>query len=119
MNSVFPQVTSEKSVIHERSFLSDRTGNPGKKKGENFRTDIHFPELKTGLLPELRGAEGTLPSLLDTEKYVCVWVYGCVPACLACMHVYGRCCFYAYHISLLIQVNSHVRISHRQTFKDN
>ncbi|KAJ8403642.1 hypothetical protein AAFF_G00349680 [Aldrovandia affinis] len=50
------KITSEKSVIHERSFLSDRTGNAG--KGQNFRADVHFPELKTVLLPELRGAEG-------------------------------------------------------------
>ncbi|XP_035280754.1 cyclin-dependent kinase-like 2 [Anguilla anguilla] len=52
------KIACEKSVIHERSFLSERAGNGGKKKGENLRADVHFPELKTGLLPELRGAEG-------------------------------------------------------------
>ncbi|XP_061108156.1 cyclin-dependent kinase-like 2 [Conger conger] len=61
------KVTSEKSVIHERSFLSDRTGNGGKKKGENLRADIHFPELKSSLLPELRGAEGKQSKMTKKE----------------------------------------------------
>ncbi|XP_036407757.1 cyclin-dependent kinase-like 2 [Megalops cyprinoides] len=61
------KVTSEKSVIHERSFLSDRTGNGAKKKGENYRADVYFPELKTSLLPELRGAEGKHSKITKKE----------------------------------------------------
>ncbi|KAJ8262182.1 hypothetical protein GJAV_G00163430 [Gymnothorax javanicus] len=63
------KVTSEKSVIHERSFLSDRTGNGTKKKGENLRADIHFPELKNGLFPELRGAECSKQTKITKKEH--------------------------------------------------
>ncbi|KAJ8383040.1 hypothetical protein SKAU_G00038180 [Synaphobranchus kaupii] len=65
--NVSGKFTSEKSVIHERSFLSDRTANGAKKKGENLRAEVHFPELKTSLLPELRGAEGKQPKITKKE----------------------------------------------------
>ncbi|XP_055757213.1 cyclin-dependent kinase-like 2 [Salvelinus fontinalis] len=55
-SSLFPlQMISEKSVIHERSFLSERErmATVGKRK-----PDVLFPELRTSLLPEIRGAEG-------------------------------------------------------------
>ncbi|XP_071234478.1 cyclin-dependent kinase-like 4 isoform X1 [Salvelinus alpinus] len=53
--NLMAQMISEKSVIHERSFLSDREriATVGKRK-----PDILFPELRTSLLPEIRGAEG-------------------------------------------------------------
>ncbi|XP_036842957.1 cyclin-dependent kinase-like 2 isoform X2 [Oncorhynchus mykiss] len=56
------QMISEKSVIHERSFLSDRERDRGDRErmatvGKR-KPDILFPELRTSLLPEIRGAEG-------------------------------------------------------------
>ncbi|KAL4618173.1 cyclin-dependent kinase-like 2 isoform X2 [Arapaima gigas] len=48
---------SEKSLIHERPFQVDWKGNVAKKTVENQRAEIHLPELKNVLLPELRGPE--------------------------------------------------------------
>ncbi|XP_052354149.1 uncharacterized protein LOC127916415 isoform X1 [Oncorhynchus keta] len=63
LSSLCPlQMISEKSVIHERSFLSDRERDRGDRErmatvGKR-KPDILFPELRTSLLPEIRGAEG-------------------------------------------------------------
>ncbi|KAJ8008538.1 hypothetical protein DPEC_G00105920 [Dallia pectoralis] len=78
-----PQMISEKSVIHERSFLSDRVVGVGQRKPDVMRSEFHFPELKPPLLPELRGAEGKqikacnkeqtndrhIPSITDTHTH--------------------------------------------------
>ncbi|XP_029610489.1 cyclin-dependent kinase-like 2 isoform X3 [Salmo trutta] len=81
--NLMAQMISEKSVIHERSFLSDRERDRGDRerdrgdrerdrgdrerdRGDRERMatvgkrkpDILFPELRTSLLPEIRGAEG-------------------------------------------------------------
>ncbi|XP_045567355.1 cyclin-dependent kinase-like 2 isoform X3 [Salmo salar] len=60
--NLMAQMISEKSVIHERSFLSDRERDRGDRErmatvGKR-KPDILFPELRTSLLPEIRGAEG-------------------------------------------------------------
>ncbi|XP_029310433.1 cyclin-dependent kinase-like 5 [Cottoperca gobio] len=44
---------SEKNLTYERSLLSDRGVTATKKK-----SDIHFPDLRSSVLPELRGREG-------------------------------------------------------------
>ncbi|XP_038588216.1 cyclin-dependent kinase-like 3 isoform X2 [Micropterus salmoides] len=45
----------EKSLICERSFLSDRFGN--NITATRKKSDIHFPDLRSSTLPELRGRE--------------------------------------------------------------
>ncbi|XP_040887562.1 cyclin-dependent kinase-like 3 [Toxotes jaculatrix] len=45
---------SDKSLIGERSFLSDRGGVAVAKK----KSDIHLPDLRSSVLPELRGRDG-------------------------------------------------------------
>ncbi|KAE8279447.1 Cyclin-dependent kinase-like 2 [Larimichthys crocea] len=49
---------SDKSLICERSFLSDRY-NHGNSGGVTVKkkSDIHFPDLRSSVLPELRGRE--------------------------------------------------------------
>ncbi|XP_070711270.1 cyclin-dependent kinase-like 4 [Pempheris klunzingeri] len=51
---------SEKSLIRERSFLSDRCnlGNSGSITVTRKKSDIHFPDLRSSALPELRGRDG-------------------------------------------------------------
>ncbi|MBN3309448.1 CDKL2 protein, partial [Amia calva] len=59
------QVSSERSVVHERAIPTERNGN--KKKGEFCKTDVHLPELKNHHLPELKGAEGKHSKMLKKE----------------------------------------------------
>lgn len=69
---------SEKSLICEHSFLSDRCnlGNSGSIPVTKKKSDIHFPDLRSPVLPELRGREGmltilcaqTLPKYLQFSK---------------------------------------------------
>ncbi|XP_070786256.1 cyclin-dependent kinase-like 5 [Enoplosus armatus] len=51
---------SEKSLICERPFLSDRCnhGNSGVIAVAKKKSDVHFPDLRGSVLPELRGREG-------------------------------------------------------------
>ncbi|XP_051249560.1 uncharacterized protein LOC127359633 [Dicentrarchus labrax] len=49
---------SEKSLMCERSFLSDRCNHSGGITVTKKKSDIHFPDLRTSVLPELRGREG-------------------------------------------------------------
>ncbi|XP_037615000.1 cyclin-dependent kinase-like 5 [Sebastes umbrosus] len=51
---------SEKNLICERPFLSDRCnlGNSGGVIATKKKSDIHFPDLRSSALPELRGREG-------------------------------------------------------------
>ncbi|XP_071402161.1 cyclin-dependent kinase-like 2 [Centroberyx affinis] len=58
--SLSSQVSSEKSVIHERSFLSDRgnLGNCGGVAVAKRKSDVRFPDLRSSMLPELRGRDG-------------------------------------------------------------
>ncbi|CAK6976837.1 G2-specific protein kinase nim-1-like isoform X1 [Scomber scombrus] len=52
--SLTAQVLSEMSVTSERSFLSNRSSVAVPKR----KLDIHFPDLRSSVLPELRGREG-------------------------------------------------------------
>ncbi|XP_035531361.1 serine/threonine-protein kinase BUR1-like [Morone saxatilis] len=49
---------SEKSLMCERSFLSDRCNHSGGITVSKKKSDIHFPDLRTSVLPGLRGREG-------------------------------------------------------------
>ncbi|XP_054457383.1 uncharacterized protein LOC129093395 [Anoplopoma fimbria] len=51
---------SEKNLISERPFLSDRCnlGNSGGITATKKKSDIHFPDLRGSVLPEVRGREG-------------------------------------------------------------
>ncbi|KAM6894689.1 cyclin-dependent kinase-like 2 [Lycodopsis pacificus] len=51
---------SEKNLTSERSFLSDRCnlGNGGGISATKKKSDIHFPDLRSSVLPEVRGREG-------------------------------------------------------------
>ncbi|KAK9525057.1 hypothetical protein VZT92_017400 [Zoarces viviparus] len=51
---------SEKNLTSERSFLSDRCnlGNSGGISATKKKSDIHFPDLRSAVLPEVRGREG-------------------------------------------------------------
>ncbi|XP_068444558.1 cyclin-dependent kinase-like 5 isoform X2 [Clinocottus analis] len=51
---------SEKNLTCERSFLSDRCnlGSSGGISATKKRSDVHFPDLRSSVLPELRGREG-------------------------------------------------------------
>ncbi|KAF7657181.1 hypothetical protein LDENG_00030630 [Lucifuga dentata] len=52
------QVSSEKNTIGERSFLSDHS-NLGNSDGvAKWKCSIHFPDLRSTTLPELRGRDG-------------------------------------------------------------
>ncbi|GLD68097.1 cyclin-dependent kinase-like 3 [Lates japonicus] len=55
-----PAQVSDKSLICERSFLSDRGnfGNSGGVSVAKKKSDIHFPDLRGSALPELRGRDG-------------------------------------------------------------
>ncbi|XP_022616833.1 cyclin-dependent kinase-like 3 [Seriola dumerili] len=57
--SITAQV-SDKSLISKRSFLSDRCnlGNSGGVAVAKRKSDIHFPDLRSSVLPELRGRDG-------------------------------------------------------------
>ncbi|XP_073331662.1 uncharacterized protein [Pagrus major] len=60
MTGSFTAQVSEKSLIRERSFLSDRC-NHGNSDGMTVtkrKSDVHFPDLRSSVLPELRGREG-------------------------------------------------------------
>ncbi|XP_044197876.1 probable serine/threonine-protein kinase MARK-A isoform X1 [Thunnus albacares] len=58
--SLTAQASSERSVTSERSFLSDRCnlGNSGSVAAPKRKSDIHFPDLRSSVLPDLRGREG-------------------------------------------------------------
>ncbi|XP_068569933.1 cyclin-dependent kinase-like 3 [Cebidichthys violaceus] len=51
---------SEKNLTSERPFLSDRCnlGNSGGISATKKKSDIHFPDLRSSVLPEVRGREG-------------------------------------------------------------
>ncbi|XP_039996622.1 serine/threonine-protein kinase ppk16-like [Xiphias gladius] len=55
-----PAQVSDKSLICERSFLSDRRncGNSGGVAVAKKKSDIHFPDLRGSVLAELRGRDG-------------------------------------------------------------
>ncbi|XP_050923097.1 cyclin-dependent kinase-like 1 [Lates calcarifer] len=55
-----PAQVSDKSLNCERSFLSDRCnfGNSGGVSVAKKKSDIHFPDLRGSVLPELRGRDG-------------------------------------------------------------
>ncbi|XP_036969197.1 cyclin-dependent kinase-like 2 isoform X2 [Acanthopagrus latus] len=59
MTGSFTAQVSQKSLIPERSFLSDRC-NQGNSDGMTVakrKSDVHFPDLRSSVLPELRGRE--------------------------------------------------------------
>ncbi|XP_034412659.1 probable serine/threonine-protein kinase MARK-A isoform X2 [Cyclopterus lumpus] len=51
---------SEKNPTCERPFLSDRCnlGNSGGVAATKKKSDVHFPDLRSSVLPEVRGREG-------------------------------------------------------------
>ncbi|XP_031706891.1 serine/threonine-protein kinase BUR1-like isoform X1 [Anarrhichthys ocellatus] len=51
---------SEKNLTSERSFLSDRCnlGNSGGISATKKKSGIHFPDLRSSVLPEVKGREG-------------------------------------------------------------
>ncbi|XP_015201194.2 cyclin-dependent kinase-like 2 isoform X1 [Lepisosteus oculatus] len=61
------RVTSERSIIHERSVQPDRTGNGTKKKGDFCKADVHLPELRNSHFPDLKGGEGKHSKHLKKE----------------------------------------------------
>uniref|UniRef100_UPI003AAE9088 cyclin-dependent kinase-like 2 n=1 Tax=Centroberyx gerrardi TaxID=166262 RepID=UPI003AAE9088 len=64
------KVLSEKSVIHEHSFLSDRgnLGNCGGVCVAKRKSDVRFPDLRSSMLPELRGRDGKHSRGLTKEQ---------------------------------------------------
>ncbi|XP_071315610.1 uncharacterized protein [Trachinotus anak] len=55
--SITAQV-SDKSLISERSFLSDRCNFGNSAAVAKKKSDIYFPDLRSSVLPELRGRDG-------------------------------------------------------------
>ncbi|XP_062301298.1 cyclin-dependent kinase-like 3 [Scomber scombrus] len=66
--SLTAQVLSEMSVTSERSFLSNRSSVAVPKR----KLDIHFPDLRSSVLPELRGREDTFLALGEVVVVVVV-----------------------------------------------
>ncbi|KAM7376940.1 hypothetical protein PAMA_013629 [Pampus argenteus] len=68
--SLTAQVLSERGVTAERSFLSDSCNldNSGSAAVPKGKLDIHFPDLRSSVLPQLKGREGKNGSVTKDQR---------------------------------------------------
>ncbi|KAM7366591.1 hypothetical protein PAMP_016022 [Pampus punctatissimus] len=68
--SLTAQVLSERGVTAERSFLSDSCNldNSSSAAVRKGKLDVHFPDLRSSVLPQLKGREGKYSSVTKDQR---------------------------------------------------